>query len=569
MKDIYEGFWHHQTFAEQCLSVRNKLGAEIPYQLAPSQLKLAAAIEQQQKLGKPIRIVILKARQVFFSTGTAGHFLHRTAFRSGQHTMVIADEKEGARDIFAYYQTFQRSYQRFGDVIRQPALVSDKDGLMEWANGSWIRVQTARNTRTGRSVSVRNLHLSEYAFYLNARKLMTGLMQSVPDDPKTSVIVESTANGVGNAFHKLWQLATDPEIESDWIGLFFAWWEHPEYDRPLDVAPQILQESLSKEESDMAKQFSLSLEQLNWRRWAIVNKCENDVERFRQEYPSFPEEAFRASGRPRLSFVHLQRMPIIREALTGELEVEQLGPRPEIYFNPGERGALTLYRKPERGHIYTIGADTCWGLDANEGEGTPDPDWSVGNVLDVESGEQVAKLRARMEPAEFGRYLAVLGRWYFWAFLVPEVNNTGIGTVEELLRQQYPPAMLYHRRGNPDDLTHQQTSSVTRVGWMTSSRTRPQLISKLDRAIREQAVFIRDPHTLQECYTFVIKPNGTVAGQEGCHDDEVFALALAVVGIETFPSRIREQQVGERVAVKKYGKAGEQGRRGSRRRPIR
>ena len=51
---------------------------------------------------------------------------------------------------------------------------------------------------------------------------MTGLMQSVPDDPETCVIVESTANGVGNAFHKLWQLATDPEIESEWIGLFFA-----------------------------------------------------------------------------------------------------------------------------------------------------------------------------------------------------------------------------------------------------------------------------------------------------------------------------------------------------------
>ena len=56
---------------------------------------------------------------------------------------------------------------------------------------------------------------------------MLSLMQAVPHDPQTMVIIESTANGVGGEFHQQWLRAV--RGESEFVPLFFPWWEHQEY----------------------------------------------------------------------------------------------------------------------------------------------------------------------------------------------------------------------------------------------------------------------------------------------------------------------------------------------------
>lgn len=567
MNDIASGFQDHLTFCQQSLSVRNKGGEIIPYLPAPAQIKLNKAIEQARRERRPPRIVYLKARQVFVSTGTAGRFFHETAFTPGQHTMVVAHELKSARNLWGYYDLFQSTYKPFGarplGAIHLDALSKRSQGAgeLEWANGSWIKIATADNVETGRSFTVQRLHLSEYAFYRDARTLMAALIKMVPDSLDSIVVVESTANGVGNDFWQLWQVANDPAARSEWIPLFCAWHEHPEYQRRLPCPKGEFFASLDAEERELMQQFRLSLEQLAWRRWSIHTEFRGDAELFRQECPSTPEEAFRTSGRPVFSEKHLARMPLIREAIAGRLEEELIGTQRRISFLPVERGELTVYKKPEAGHLYAIGADTAMGRDLSEGKGTADPDYSVANVLDIDSGEQVANLRGRIDPPTFGAYLCTLGRWFNFAFIVLEVNYTGLGTVPELLRQGYPPAMLYHRPVTPDDLTHMGTeTSFGRVGWKTTPVTRPQMLSRLAQAIREMTVIIRCPQTLQECRTFVYHPDGKPAGQQGCHDDEVFSIGLALVGLEAFPRQLRSgatsrQQVA---AVHKYGRRGEQ-----------
>ncbi len=546
-RQIRADFQDHQTWAEETLSVRNKQGLLIPYRMGPAQLKLIRRIESQRKKGIPPRILFLKARQVWGSTAIAAYFFQRAAFVSGQKAVVLAHLLENAEEIFGYYKTFQESYQPFRQVISQPKLENDSRRTLRWSNDSSIDVKTAENVRVGRGFKARYLHCSEAAFYRDLATLLTGLLQTMPDDPDTCAVLETTANGVGNPFHVLWERAVDTAIESEWIAEFFAWWEHPEYLRPLDLSRERFDDSLDQEERDIQARFRLSFEQINWRRWAIENKCQGDIERFRQEYPGYPEEAFRASGRAFFSFKHLGRMPTQEPVLVGEVAEEKTGLRREIYLEAADRGALAVYRVPQEGHLYTIGADQAYGIDINKGEGTADPDFSSASVLEVESGDQVAQVRARFTPTEFGRYIERLARFYNDAYVVPEGGALGKAMIEELLRLHYPPALIFAHR--PDLLRGDITSYV--LGYQINQVTRAQLLSKLQRAVLEQSILIRDRTSLQQCRTFVIKPDGKPEHQEGCHDDDVFSLAYGVVGIESYPSQLRNKQ--ERPGVQKYG----------------
>ena len=114
--------------------------------------------------------------------------------------MIVAHDKKSTKNIFSYYTQLQENYKPFTRGIttfRCPPLKTDARaaGLIAWNQGSYVQVETANNLESGRSFSLRFLHLSEYAFWRNAAAVMGGLMNSVPSDPDTMVIIESTANG--------------------------------------------------------------------------------------------------------------------------------------------------------------------------------------------------------------------------------------------------------------------------------------------------------------------------------------------------------------------------------------
>lgn len=568
-------FPKHEEFCLESFQIRNKLGKSVPFELYPAPKRLHALILKQQAARRPIRIISLKARQVFVSAGVAAEVMHIVPFVAGQQAMVVAHDKASATNIHSYYVQLRDGYKPFGKTggfagipMSKRARNAPAAGVIEWENKSYVRVATARNLESGRSYSLRYLHLSEYAFWKNAALLMGGLLQSVPDDPDTMIVIESTANGVGGDFHARWLQAMDPTSGSDWIPFFFAWWEHPEYTRPL-ADRAAFQLTLDKDEREIQTKYTLTLEQLNWRRWAIRNKCKGSVDTFRQEYPADDIEAFLFSGRPRFSHQHLAMMPVDRDGLAGELEELQNGPRQIITFRPdaNNKGPLIVYKKPSPQKRYTIGVDVAEGIDVGDGgPGTSNPDFSVASVFEVDTGEQVAKLRGRMEPSPFAEYVALLARWYNWAYIVPESNGVGIAFIEGLLHADYPPSLIYHRQPQPDEqFRPDAAATLTYLGWRQNVVTRVQLLSKLDQAIREFGILIRDPNTLSECQTFVIKPNGRAEGNAQCHDDEVFAAALGVVGIETAPaarkvSMIEGQKPRPPGGVKRYGQRRRNGR---------
>ena len=132
-------------------------------------------------------------------------------------------------------------------------------------------------------------------------------------------VLESTANGVGDYFHSMWNQAV--KGENEFIPIFLAWFTDPTYTRSfrseaeknefIKQVDQTYTDTSGKEvrtyEYNLKVKNSLTYEQLNWRRWTIKNKCGGDEELFMQEYPSTPEEAFISSGRPKFNISSLKK----------------------------------------------------------------------------------------------------------------------------------------------------------------------------------------------------------------------------------------------------------------------
>src|SRR4030095_5473336 len=94
-----------------------------------------------------------------------------------------------------------------------------------------------------------------------------------------------------------------------------------------------------------------------------------------------------------------------------------------LIFQRRDDGMLSVWRTPVAGRRYVMGCAAALGREANKGEGKVDPDWSVVQVREQDTGEQVARFRGRVSEAYFGEYWVRLHRWYNNAFVVPAVTG--------------------------------------------------------------------------------------------------------------------------------------------------
>ncbi len=561
---MIKGFGNHQKFCEH-LSIRNKEGIVVPYKASPAGRKLNRAIRKQEQAGDPVRIVSLKASQVWMTSSACTELFRRIPFFPGRRALILADSDKHVDLIFDYFRQYMKSYSvnpygaEFQSAIQLPELIKDTERWIRWANDSSALVATAYNPDVGRSAPYNWALLSEAAFYRDMAALMTGLMQRVPNSPDSGVIVESTADGMGGDFYDLCQKAMDPRRSTGWAFVFFAWWEHPEY--RMAPPPNF---KLTRDELQELQKYNLQVDQIAWRRRQIETACEGHVERFRQEFPGNAQEAFQSSGRTIFDMQSVARMRPIADAQRGRLELIDVGLEKRVQFLASEdgRGELVIYKVPRKGGRYCIGVDHAEGIDpkAKAGAGNSDPDYCSATVLDVDTGEEVAKLNERYEPSPWSDRVFWLGRFYNWAFLTPEAKALGKAVIGCLLaatsdRQGYPLELIYQKERDPTD---RRTPLLQELGFDTNSVFRPILIAGLDLALREGAIQVHDPQTLQQLREFVRKPNTREEGVN--HDDDVFSLALAVHGlrfaIRAFEYRAeRLKQRGSEWAAKNYTKA--------------
>jgi hypothetical protein len=186
----------------------------------------------------------------------------------------------------------QRFYENTPQLVRPQVSTNNSKELIFGRLDSGYKIGTAENKSVGRSSTIQLFHGSECAFWANASEHAKGILQAVPDAPGTEIILESTANGVGNYFHQMWQKAEAGM--SDFIAIFVPWFWQPEYQREVchGFTP-------SEYEVSLKDNYGLTNEQLNWRRFKVVDLSVNgqDGEKsFCQEYPCNANEAFQLTG---------------------------------------------------------------------------------------------------------------------------------------------------------------------------------------------------------------------------------------------------------------------------------
>lgn len=182
----------------------------------------------------------------------------------------------------------------------------------------------------------------------------------------------------------------------------------------------------------------------------------------------------------------------------------------DIRWTENKAGGIQIYKPPERGVPYVIGADTA-------GEGS---DSFVAQVLDNRTGEQVAMLRQTYDEDLFAKQIFCLGMHYNKALIGIETNYSTF-PVMELERLKYPRQYV---RESIDDYTHKVKKSY---GFQTNTKTRPVIIAGLVEVVRESVELICDQTTLEEMLTFVRNEDGRAEAEAGAHDDCVMALAIA------------------------------------------
>lgn len=471
---------------------------------------LDVATDQLTDTGR-IRIIVLKARQLGLSTLTTALGFSLAFTFDGYRVTEIGHEVDASRNFLKmadlYWQTypFRRLYT--------PKYNSRND--KEWIEtGSSIAVATAGNKGAGRSSTVHFLHASEFAHWPEPEPVFLGLRQTVPNTNGTAIVIESTANGVGNLFHKMWQEAEAGE--SEYVPLFFPWHKHPEYMASAMNLPYQNIKHLDEEERTL-RNMGLSDDRLAWRRWAIINLCNNDLMQFHQEYPTTPEEAFVSSGTNVFPYQKLQAVYEPMEGYRGYLVTEGTN---RVSFRQDPQGPLTVFKLPT--------ADQDWGqyFVAGDPTRTTRGDHAVAQVLNRRTLEQVAEWRGRIDPGSFAEELYRLGLFYNTAGLSTEIEGPGQLTIGKLLGLNYP---YLYRRGKVDRTPGKITDFH---GWSTTMQTKQLMIGWMLKVIMDQSVVIHSKTLFNEARDYVTLDNGGYGpATERGFDDCVMSYAQAIACI--------------------------------------
>lgn len=245
------------------------------------------------------RNLILKARQLGFTTLIAIMWLDHAMWNASQRCGMIAQDRETAESIFRDKVVF--AYDHLPEEIRErfPLARASTKELVFAHNKSSLRVATS--VRGG---TIHRLHVSEFGkicakFPAKAEEVVTGSFQAVP--LSGIIVVESTAEGTDGEFYKMCQramaLVTGKAVltRSQYRFHFYAWWQDPTYtDDPAGVP-------ISNELIDYFNEIEQLMDckiDAGQRAW-YAEKQRNDFagaeERMWREYPSSPGEAFQQS----------------------------------------------------------------------------------------------------------------------------------------------------------------------------------------------------------------------------------------------------------------------------------
>lgn len=530
-------------FIESCLFVHDGMhgGQMQPFRINKAQDVIMRAVEEERAAGRPVRLMVLKARRLGITTFSEALLYWLASTRSLATVMEVAHDLDSAKEIHRIAKLFYQNDARHKLGII-PLTERSNERALRFANPSHtdkidrpglessILVETAEG-QPARGLTLRGAHGSEVGFWGKMNNAMSALEIALSNTPDSLGIMESTANGTGNLFHDMWKRAE--RGTSGWRPIFLPWMLHEDWSIRLTDSERAVWDWESGEERDYAEGHKLTLEQVKWRRREMEKPAYNkpglsreDV--FRQEHPATPDEAFIASGRNFFLVPALEKLERsargVREPLTRgafhppavDLRKRAPSDRSPIVpaVNTARWGPLSIWEMPIAGEDYVIGADVS--------EGLMHRDESVAWVFRRSTCAFVARYAtASLDPDLFGEQCALLGWFYGSALLGIERNGPGISANLAARRIHYP--RIWYDRA-VDQLNEPERY---RYGWNTSVATRLMMLNELEAEIREGLITMPSKEFFEQARRFV-NNEGRPEAEVGEHDDEIMAAAITL-----------------------------------------
>lgn len=529
-------------------------GFKTLYPFWDSQEIFYSKVKALQEKGLPAKLIVLKARQLGLSTFSEALIFHKTIFREGCNTLVVAQDPSQADYLFGMARTaydslpwWMRPEARYEAKGRY--LVFDRKDPMERIVNPGLKSQIlveAANKYTGVAVgkTLHAAHLSELSNWDNDAVLAEQIFPTM-NAPDELAVMESTARGRKNFWHRFWIASW--EGKTDWTPVFIEFFRVKKYSTPIPegvVFKPREDETVLRQKILEKTGITITNEQFYWRRKKMQEfaALQGEEYKFYQEYPSATwMEAFQGSG---ICAFDRRKLQIVLETQCvdprwyGEISLEAKGDKRspkvrlvELYDKDGSRNSVIipapenygsrfyLWEPPQEGETYYIGVDVGYGVEGG--------DFSVAQIIRIghrlEPDVQVAEWHGWINPGPWGHVVSALGYWYNEAQLAIECNDVGQATNAEVMRViQYENLFRWKHY---DKIKNFMTDFF---GWFTSVKTRPLLISRLREYMADNMITIRSEWLIDECLDFSAAEGSTRFEGQATNDDRVMAFMIAL-----------------------------------------
>ena len=531
-----------EFWAAMFVKIKDKMGQEdIPFILNRPQQRYLALLETQRRADKPIRIIMLKARQWGGSTITQIYMAWiQLVHQRNWNSIICAHLKDAAGNIKGMYTKLLNNYPAWLLNSYEPAHFQPFERSSNTSyiaqRGCKITICSSESPEAVRGNDAAMAHLSEAAFWSNTpahtpESLIRAIYGSIALLPYSMVVIESTANGTGGYFHREYLRAR--RHESDKEAIFVPWYEIEMYSLPIhDYAAFIT--SLDKYEQWLWERGA-TLEAIAWYRTKRKEYAHHSD--MMAEYPSDEIEAFSYSGERIFDSQAVQhlRQGCCQAAFKGDVVGRQLtGSQSltDLCFVDEPQGLLHVWRMPsnniEMRNRYIVAVDI--------GGRSRKADYSVIAVFDRaailhnDTVELVAQWRGHIDHDLLAWKAAQIATFYNKALLVVESNTLETSCddmrshyILDTIAQHY--RNLYARQASGDEISE---AAPTRWGFHMNRSTKTLLINSMINTLRNKQYIEHDEGACHEFDVFERKPNGSFGAQDGEHDDMLITRCMGV-----------------------------------------
>jgi hypothetical protein len=517
-------------------------GLPVPFKLNLPQRTLLRDFERQRWAGIPIRTIICKARQWGGSTLTQVYFgWVQIRLKTGWGSVIVAHVENQARNIRSMFSRFAATYpQEVGVINLKPFEGSAKTRVLEDRN-CIMDITSTESPESTRSFDYALCHLSEVGLWRGTllkkpEDMVQNLRAGVKKTPLSMVVLESTAKGVGNFFHREWLDAKTNK--SSYSAVFIPWHLFDKYMKEIkEEEYEVFINQMSDDDWGRWHQGA-TLEGIKW--YNDYMRAENyDKWRMESEFPGDDEEAFQSTGNTvfHRKYIAMLEKGCRRPELIGRLHAEATKGKDalrNIEFESRPEGNLWIWQKPDK----SVNVKNRYVVTVDIGGTTDGSDWSVIRVLDrywlMDGGipETVATWRGHIDQDLLAWVAVQIAKWYNNALLAVESNS---------LKKEELAAEGDHFLTVLDEISEVYDNLYTRTspekvkegapvlwGFHTNRQTKQLIIDNYKAMLRDQRYVETDERLIPELKSYQRMEDGTLGAVDGMHDDMVMSTAIGL-----------------------------------------